>query len=315
MKKEPEARASATTDDRFHLDLPERPIIHWSRPIVALLVLLLVVFVVLLFWRAKINYASVPKYFMAPLMLEGVWNAIKLALLAQTLAIVVGSILAVMRLSKNAVNRHIASLYVWFWRAVPVLVSLLIWFNLALVLQRIQIPDPFSGGYLIDLNTNDVLTPFVAALIALTLNESAYMAEIIRAGILGVDSGQIEAARALGMNDRTILRRATLPQATRLIIPPTSNELINMIKETSLVSVISYIEITEAANRLSAANLDIIPALFAAVVWYLILVTIATFFQRWVEDRVSHSNSRPRGGRRLFRTLLGSWNPLTLAKR
>lgn len=307
---------SMVNDDlKRSLGLPHKSIVHWSRPIVALLVLLLIVLVIMLFWRAKINYGAVPKYFVAPLMLEGVWNAIKLALLAQTLAIVVGAVLAVMRLSSNSVSRSIASVYVWFWRAVPVLVSLLIWFNLALVLQRIQIPDPFSGDLLVDLNTNDILTPFVAALIALTLNESAYMAEIIRAGIMGVDPGQLEAARALGMSSDQTLRRVTLPQATRLIIPPTSNELINMIKETSLVSVISYIEITEAANRLSAANLDIIPALFAAVVWYLILVTIATFFQRWIEDRTNNAGGGSQQKKSLMRALLDSYNWFSVVKR
>lgn len=269
--------------------LPDRRLRHWGRPVLGVVAVLILLGVVDLMAHANIDYGFVPEYFTSPVMLGAVWRTIELAIVAQATGIVIGGIVAGMRVSHNPVARWIAAVYTWLFRAIPALVQLLLWYNLALVVAHLQIPIPFTHIYLLDVDTNSVITTFTAAWIGLALNESAYMSEIIRAGLLGVDAGQREAAVALGMTPAQSSRRVIIPQALRVIVPPTFNDFINMIKETSLASVISYLELTQAANAVSSASLQIIPALFAASVWYIILVTSATALQSVIERRLGRS--------------------------
>jgi polar amino acid transport system permease protein len=175
-----------------------------------------------------------------------------------------------------------------------VLVQILVWYNLALVVDRIQIGIPFTDWTLIDQPTNAIMTAFTAALLGLALNESAYMAEIIRGGLKGVDSGQTEAAHALGMTPMRTLARIILPQAMRIIIPPTGNNFINMLKTTSLASVVTYFELVKAAANISSRNLEVMETLFAAAVWYMIIVTIASIGQFYLERAFDGSTRRGR---------------------
>ncbi|PWK86247.1 amino acid ABC transporter membrane protein (PAAT family) [Lentzea atacamensis] len=227
--------------------------------------------------EAQIQWEDVPGFFTHPVMLEGLLNTIVLAVCAQGGAIVLGVVIALMRLSANPVARWFAVGYIWLFRGLPVLLQILIWFNLALVFQNISIPMLFS------VPTNVVMTAFVAALLGLGLNESAYMAEIVRAGLSSVDSGQTEAAKSIGMTPMTTLRRVVLPQAMRVIIPPTGNNFINMIKGTSMASVIAFLELIHAANNISSRNLEIMETLFAAAAWYLVMVSVASIGQHYLE--------------------------------
>ena len=207
-------------------------------------------------------------------------------MVAQALGIALGLVFAVMRLSKNPVLSAVSWFYIWFFRGTPVLVQLVIWFNLALVFQTFTIPGVYSK------DMNDLMTPFVAALLGLGLNEGAYMAEIVRAGILSVDEGQTEAAQSLGMSSSQTTRRVVLPQAMRVIIPPTGNEFINMLKTSSLASVVLFNELFRSAQNIFSSTLQTIELLFVISVWYLVLTSVFSAGQYYVERRFSRGSSR-----------------------
>ncbi|MEK9969060.1 MAG: amino acid ABC transporter permease [Ferrovibrio sp.] len=196
---------------------------------------------------------------------------------AMLLGITLGVLFAVMVMSPNPVLKGTAVLYIWFFRGTPLILQLLLWFNLALVFPRIGIPDVFS------IRTVDIMTPFVATLLGLGINQGAYTAEVVRGGILSVDSGQTEAAAAIGMTRLTALRRIVMPQAMRVIIPPVGNEVISMVKLTSIASVIQYSEILRNAQTVYYANNYVIELLFVAAIWYLAVVTILSVGQHFLE--------------------------------
>jgi polar amino acid transport system permease protein len=257
------------------------PLRHWGRWVAAAVLLALVAAIIFGLSRAQINYRNVPTFFSESVMLTGLVHTLLLAIACQALGIVLGTVLATMRVSANPVASWTAWVYIWIFRGVPVLLQLLLWYNLALVVKTITVPGLFS------VPTNQIMSPFVAALLGLGLNESAYMAEIVRAGFNSVDKGQIEAAYAIGMTPRKTLRRVILPQAMRVIIPPTGNDFINMLKETSLASVIAYLELVQAATNIYSRNLEVIEALLAAAAWYMILVTLASIGQHYIERAFS----------------------------
>ncbi len=185
------------------------------------------------------------------------------------IGIVLGVVLAVMRRSPNPIVSGASWLYFWFFRGTPLLVQIFFWFYLSALFPSIDLGIPF-GPALIHANANTLITKLTAALLGLGLNEGAYMAEIVRAGFLSVDEGQTEAAQSLGMGRLQILRRIVLPQAMRVIIPPTGNETISMLKNTSLVSVIAYGELLYSAQTIYDANYKMIPLLIVASIWYLV---------------------------------------------
>ncbi len=194
-----------------------------------------------------------------------------------------------MRLSKNPVTSSVSWLYIWFFRGTPVLVQLLIWYNLAIVFPTLHLPG--IGTW----QTNDVMTPFLAALLGLGINEGAYMAEIVRAGIGAVDVGQSEAAHALGMSPAKTMRRVILPQAMRVIVPPTGNEFINMLKTSSLAYAIQYAELLQSAVKVYSNNLAIVELLFTVSIWYIVLTSVFSVFQYFVEKRFSRGAFRSGG--------------------
>src|SRR4029077_95992 len=214
-------------------------------------------------------------------VLDGLVETIKLTLAAMGLGITLGVIVAVMRLSPNPVVGGASWLYVWFFRGTPVLVQLLFWNNISLIFPRLTLGIPF-GPSIWSADANSVISGFVVALLGLGLNEAAYMAEIVRAGLISVDTGQTEAAQALGMTRLTTMRRVVLPQAMRVIIPPTGNETISMLKTSSLVSVIAFTELLYATDLVSSTNFRVIELLIVASIWYLVLTSLLTVGQYYL---------------------------------
>jgi polar amino acid transport system permease protein len=196
-------------------------------------------------------------------------------------------VFAVMRLSANPVVRTAAFAYVNFFRGTPVLVQLLFWFNLAALYPVITLGIPG-----VQLDANQLITPMTAAILGLGLNQGAYMSEIVRAGILSVDHGQTEAAEALGITRLQTMRRVVLPQAMRVIIPPTGNETIGMLKTTALVSVISVPELLYSAQIIYARTFETVPLLIVASLWYLLITSILTVGQYYLERRFARGNQR-----------------------
>ncbi|MFG1755825.1 amino acid ABC transporter permease [Streptosporangium sandarakinum] len=218
-------------------------------------------------------------------VLGGLWVTIQLTVLSMAIGLALGVLAAVMQLSGSAVLRGASALYTWFFRGTPLLVQLIFWFNIGLVFPTFGIGVPFDGPKLFEWQANELITPFTAALLGLGINEGAYMAEIVRAGIRSVDPGQREAAESLGMSHRQVLRRVVLPQAMRVIVPPTGNQFISMLKTTSMVSVIAGAELLTVSQRIYLGNFEVIAMLIVASIWYMVLTTIASVGQHFLEKR------------------------------
>lgn len=271
-------------------DIVAVPVRHYGRWVAAALVLIVAALLVYAFSNAKIDYAVTGEFFTADTILRGMVNTVIISVLAQILGVGLGVLAAVMRISRNPVTSSVAAAYVWFFRGTPVLVQLLVWYNLAYVFPTLSVPG--IGTW----QTNDVMTPFLAALLGLGINEGAYMAEIVRAGISSVDEGQTEAAHALGMSPTRTMRRIVLPQAMRVIVPPTGNEFINMLKTSSLAYAIQYDELLQSAVKIYSNNLAIIELLFTVSLWYLILTSVFSVFQYQLERRFSRgAKTAPEG--------------------
>lgn len=250
---------------------------------------LTVVLVILAVWlvqslarNPRLDWAVVGDYLFDSNVLRGVRLTLILAVICMTLATVVGLLSALMALSDSRVLRIVAALYVWLFRGTPVLVQLIIWFNLALLFPTIALGVPF-GPELLSWDSNKLITPIRAAIVAFTLAEGAFMSEIIRAGILAVDRGQIESATTLGMTRAKTMRRIVLPQAARIVLPPTGNEFITMLKGTALAAVISVPELLFQGQRIYFANYQVVELLIVVSIWYLAIVSAATVNQRLLE--------------------------------
>ncbi|MFF5977261.1 amino acid ABC transporter permease [Streptomyces olindensis] len=262
------------------------PVRHYGRYISAVVALALLGGVVYAFSQGKINWGAIPDYFFDDRILNGVGKTLLLTVLSMAIGIVGGVLLAVMRLSKNPVTSSIAWFYIWFFRGTPVLVQLIVWFNLGLVFEYINLGPFYKDEW------SDFMTPFLTALLGLGLNEAAYMAEICRAGLLSVDEGQTEASHALGMSHAKTLRRIVIPQAMRVIVPPTGNEVINMLKTTSLVSVVQYPELLRAAQDIGQTSGAPAEMLFLAAAWYLLLTSVFSVGQYYLERYYARGSSR-----------------------
>ncbi|MGX5735766.1 amino acid ABC transporter permease [Bosea thiooxidans] len=266
----------------------------YGRWIAAAAILGVLAWLVLAFAEGDIAWPVVAQFFTAPAILAGLSNTLIMTICAMALGIVLGVVFAIMYMSPNPVLRGVALFYIWFFRGTPLLLQLLLWFNLALVFPIIGIPGLFSW------RTIDVIGPFMATLLGLGMNQGAYTAEVVRGGILSVDAGQTEAAKAVGMTRLTTLRRIVLPQAMRVIIPPVGNEVISMVKLTSVASVIQYAEILRNAQTIYYANARVIELLIVAAGWYLIVVTVLQIGQYFLERHFS----KGRGGRRARRAVV-----------
>ena len=267
-----------------HLKLVPRR--HWGRMVTAAIVLILLALLARAFYYGRIEWAYVGQFLFARTILEGLVNTLLMTAAAMGLGITLGVIFAIMRISENPVLSTIATGYVWIFRGAPALLQLLLWFNLALVFPRIGIPG------IAEWRTVDVMTPFVAAMLALGIQQGAYTSEVVRSGLLSVDSGQYEAGRAIGMGQFMLLRRIILPQAMRVILPPVGNEVIGMVKTTSLASVIQFAEILHNAQIVYYANTRVLELLLVASVWYLVAVSVLSVIQFYIERHFSRGTKR-----------------------
>jgi polar amino acid transport system permease protein len=252
---------------------------HWGRWLAAVAILIVLAAIGRAFVNGQIEWTYVSHFLTAKVILEGITNTMVMAVLAMALGIVLGVVVAIMRLSSNPVLTSVASGYTWLFRGTPLILQLLLWFNLALVFPTIGIPGLWSARAV------DVMTPFLSALLGLGINQGAYTSEVMRAGMLSVDVGQYEAAQAIGMGRLRALRRIILPQAMRVVIPPLGNEFIGMVKATSLASVIQYPEVLHNAENIYYANSRVIELLIVAGSWYLLVVSILTPLQMLLERR------------------------------
>lgn len=233
----------------------------------------------------NVRFDIVLDYLFAPSILKGIVVTLYLTAVAMILGVSGGVVLAVMRLSDNAVLSSIARIYVAMFRGTPILVQLIFWAYLGAIYPRLGIPVPFTDTMLWSIPTSDLFSPILAALLGLTFNQVAYASEIIRGGILSVDHGQTEAAYSLGMGPGRTMRRIVLPQAMRTIIPPMGNDLVTMLKTTSLVSVIGGQDLMTTVQFIYSENFQVIPLLVVASLWYLFLTTLLSIPQRWLEQR------------------------------
>lgn len=266
---------AAHTEDLSQLEHVRRR--HIGRYIGAAAVLAIALWIILAFAHGQVEWSVTWRYLTARAILIGVGNTVLLAVLAMLSGIAIGVTVAIMRFSANPIIKWAALAYVGLFRGIPSLLQLLLWYNLALVFPMIGIPGLFEW------RTVDVMTPFVAALLGLGINQGAYTSEVIRAGLISVDDGQYEAASAIGMHRLQGLRRIILPQAMRVILPPIGNEFIGMIKWTSLASVIQFSEVMHASETIYYANSRVIELLFVAAFWYLAVITVLSLLQSRVE--------------------------------
>jgi polar amino acid transport system permease protein len=233
------------------------------------------------------------KYLFNDRILFGVWNTLQLTIYSMVLAIVLGVVLAVMRLSPNPVFRSVSWVFLWIFRGTPIYVQLAFWGLIPTIYANIQLGVPFGPSFF-HLNLQALSIPFLLAMLGLALNEAAYMAEIIRAGISSVPEGQSEASTALGMSWGMTMRRTVLPQAMRVIIPPTGNEVISMLKTTSLVTAVPYaFDLYSIATReIAARTFEPVPLALVAVAWYLLMTSILMVGQYYLERYYSRGASR-----------------------
>ncbi|MEU1403456.1 amino acid ABC transporter permease [Streptomyces sp. NPDC005728] len=262
------------------------PVRHYGRYVSAVIAIALLVAIIYAFAQGEINWNAVPDYFFDDRILTGVGKTLLLTVLSMVIGIVGGIVLAVMRLSKNPVTSSIAWFYIWFFRGTPVLVQLFLWFNLGLVFHYVNLGPLYKDEW------SDFMTPLLTALLGLGLNEAAYMAEICRAGLLAVDEGQTEASHALGMSYGKTLRRIIIPQAMRVIVPPTGNEVINMLKTTSLVAAVQYPELFRFAQDIGQNSGAPVEMYFLAAAWYLIMTSVLSVGQYYIERYYARGSSR-----------------------
>lgn len=232
-------------------------------------------------------------------ILQGIWVTIQMTIISMVIAVILGFLVAMLMRSTNPVLAAIARGYVGFFRGLPLLVLLLFTYNIALFAPEIKLGFPPIFGFAID--SNEFITGFTAAIIGLSLHESAFMAEVIRGGLLAVPRGQTEAAIGLGMRRRQAMITIIMPQAIRVIVPATGNIFILLLKATSLVAVIGGGDLLTMAQRIYGANFQVIPLLLVVCFWYLVLVFVASAVQRLLEDRME----RGVAGRVKSRTLKG----------
>jgi polar amino acid transport system permease protein len=256
------------------------------------ILVLLAMFVHLLVTAKSLQWSVVGHYLTAPNVLTGVTRTIYLTVIAMVAGTTIGTVVALMRQSRSGLIRGTAFTYIWFFRGTPLLVQIIFWYNIASFVPRVSLGVPFGPSF-VSADVNHLVTPLVAAILALGLNEGAYMSEIIRAGILSVDPGQMEAALALGMTKRLAMRRVILRQAMRVVVPPTGNNTISMLKDSSLVSVISMAELLYSVQLIYNTTFQTIPLLVVASIWYLILTTVLSIGQYYLERHLAKSRAKP----------------------
>lgn len=284
---------AAPTHEPQAQDLEVVPVRNYGRWIAAALSLLALAGLVgSLAKNRNLHWNVIGDHLFAPLIFDGLTTTLWLTAASMALGLGIGTMIAVMRLSTSPVLYGLATFFVWIFRGTPLLVQIIFWGYAAALYTYVKVGVPFTDITFFQTETNSLLTPAIAALLALGLNEAAYASEIVRAGIQSVDPGQAEAAHSLGMRPALTTRRIVLPQAMRVIIPPMGNETINMLKMTALVSVISAHDLMSNIQDVYAQNYQVIPMLVVASIWYLVLVTLLSVPQAWLERRYGRGTAR-----------------------
>jgi polar amino acid transport system permease protein len=263
---------------------------HWGAWAFGIVVLLLAATVLHAAVQSRILDASVVgKYIFSPQIVTGAINSIALGTVALLIAVCVGLVAALMRVSGNPILVAFSATYVYLFRGTPMLIQLIFWFNaFPTMFKTLRVEIPLVGWVLVDMPMTQLITPYAAALLGLSLAEGAYMAEIIRGGILAVDAGQRDAARSLGMTTLQLMRRIVIPQAARIIVPATGNQYIMLLKSTSLASTIGYLELLRITTDIYATNFRVVELLAVAAFWYLVMTAFATALQTGLEKLYPH---------------------------
>ncbi|MFF4834247.1 amino acid ABC transporter permease [Streptomyces sp. NPDC001315] len=285
MSSDTLAKASAAPDIPEHADtlriVPQRRLGQWTAAVVVLALLGLAVNSVLR--NEAFQWDVVADYFTSDAVLRGLWLTLWLTAVVMALGFALGTLLAAARLSANPVLRAVSWGYVWLFRSIPILVQLLLWFNIGALYPQI-----------LGVKTVNLLGPVTVAIIGLTLHEAAYAAEVVRGGILSVDRGQIEAAQALGLSRWRRWWRIVLPQAMRSIVPPAGNMLIGTLKGTSIVSVIAVQDLLFSVQLVYHRTYQVIPLLMVATIWYTVVTSVLSAGQYYVEKHYARGSGRTR---------------------
>lgn len=251
----------------------------------------------------NVQWSIVGHYFFNGLIVNGIIVTLYLTFIAMAIGVAGAIVIAVMRLSSNPVLSSIAKFYIWFFRGTPVLIQIIFWGYVGALYPQVKLGIPFTHVTFLSGNSSALITPTLAAILSLGLNEIAYSGEIIRGGISGVAKGQVEAAHSLGLTPGQTTRKIVLPQAMRIVVPPMGNEVLTMLKETSLVSVIAGRDLMTAAQQIYSQNYQVIPLLVVAGIWYLLLTSLLSYPQRLLERRYGQSRVSAMGTsgvRRMF---------------
>ena len=264
------------------------PARHPGRVVLAVLVGLLVAAVLYSFvTNPRWEWGVVARWFFAESIVRGLLETLKLTALAGALGFGLGLLLALMRLSPSALIAGVSWTFSWIFRSTPLLVQLLLWYNLGYLYEQVRLGNPFTGQALFEARTSELMTPLIAAVLGLGLHQAAYAAEMIRGGILSVDQGQLEAASALGIPARDRSLRIVLPQAMRAILPPAFNEVIGLVKGTSIVYVLAHAELFFTVQLIYGRTQEVLPMLLVATLWYVVITSALSIAQYYIERHYS----------------------------
>ncbi len=292
----------AASDDALHVVPLRHP---WRLTAAAVLILALAGTVWSIAKNPNIQWSIVGHYFFSALVVNGVLVTLYLTFIAMAIGIVGAVGIAVMRLSENPVLSSIAKFYIWFFRGTPVLIQIVFWGYIGALYPKVELGIPFTHVTFFSTGSSSLITPMLAAILSLGLNEIAYSGEIIRGGISGVAKGQVEAAHSLGLTPAQTTRKIVLPQAMRIVVPPMGNEVLTMLKETALVSVIAGRDLMTAVQQIYSQNYQVIPLLVVAGIWYLLLTSLLSYPQRLLERRYGRSRVAAMGSSGTRRLLFG----------
>ena len=280
----PSATPLASLTDADLARLRVVPARHPGRTVLAVVVALLVALVAWSFvTNPRWEWGVVAQWFLAESILRGLLETLKLTALAGIVGFGLGLVLALMRLSPSALVSGVAWTFSWVFRSTPMLVQLLLWYNLGYLYQRVTLGVPFTDVTFLDARTSDLMTPMIAAVLGLGLHQAAYAAELIRGGILSVDQGQLEAASALGLPARDRSLRIVLPQAMRAILPSAFNEVIGLVKGTSIVYVLAHAELFFTVQLIYGRTQQVLPMLLVATLWYVVITSLLSLGQYYIE--------------------------------
>jgi polar amino acid transport system permease protein len=277
------------------LHLGEGPVVRIKHPgrwvAIAVIAVIAAMAVNSLVTNPNFGWSTVAEYFLSEPILLGLRVTITLTVIGMAIGFFLGTVIALMRMSDNPILRTTAFCYVWLLRGIPLLVQLIFWYNISALFPTLSIGIPFGPAFA-TVESNTVMTAYTAAVLGLGLNQAAYMAEIIRGGLQSVDEGQLEAAATIGLSRRRTITKIVLPQAMRVILPPTGNETITMLKTTSLVSVVAVADLLYSTQLVYSRTFQTIPMLIMASIWYLVLISFLSIGQYYLERHYGRGSTR-----------------------